>query len=88
MNSVSLTRTIDFGNLLLPELGNFAGKRVEITIREVKQPDAPNADRWAALRAIGGKDLLDPSVYRNQRIAETAWAQESNHDADLSYHPD
>lgn len=88
MASLTLIRTIEPDNLELPELAKFAGKFVEITIREATSQDPTNADRWDALRAIGGKDLIDPCVYRNQRIAETAWAQESNHVADLSHDPD
>lgn len=62
MASLTLIRTIEPGNLELPELAKFAGKYVEITIREVPPQDPPKADRWEALRAIGGKDLIDPSV--------------------------
>ena len=49
------------------ELRPLIGKHVEITIRELVEPAAGGPDRWAALDALAGKDLIDP---------ESAWYRE------------
>ena len=79
MASLSLVRTIESNHLQIPELGDFLGKQVEITIREMEPP--PN-DRWQALLAVGGKDRVDPEAYRSQRKQEPQWAMERTHDSD------
>lgn len=46
---------------------------VKTTEREV--PDSAPPNRWQALIDIAGKDLIDPDVYKQQRLLETEHAQ-------------
>ena len=74
-----LTKQIISEHLDLPELKPFIGKQVEITIQETPVTATPN--RWQALADIAGADLIDPEVYRQQRLQEAELMRASNHDS-------
>ena len=73
MDAINIRHTLSSDTPHLPELAPFIGKTVDITVRESPDPARPN--RWQALIDIAGKDLIDPEVYKQQRLLETKQAQ-------------
>ena len=69
MDAIHIRHTLSSDTPHLPELAPFIGKTVEITVRESPDPARPN--RWQPLMDIAGKDLIDPEVYKQQRLLET-----------------
>lgn len=49
----------------LPELRPLIGKKVEIIVRDISAQSS--SDRWDALIALAGQDLVDPDAYRQLR---------------------
>ncbi len=68
MSSVLIRRHLDSARLDLPELQQFVGMDVEISVREA--PPAATPDRWQALDAIAGLDLIDPEALRDFDAAD------------------
>lgn len=66
MTVIQLTQQLNSDTLHVPELKSLIGKQVEITIRELPEANAA-ANRWQALQALAGKDLVDAEVYRAYR---------------------
>jgi len=70
MSAVRITRKIESETLHLPEIKDFIGQTVEITIcaEEPAQPDA-RANPYDAFFALAGEDLVDPEAYKRLREA-------------------
>ncbi len=76
MDTIHIRHTLSSDTPHLPELAPFIGKTVEITVQEASDPARPN--RWQPLIDIAGKDLIDPEVYKVQRLLETEHARVAN----------
>ncbi len=66
MKSIRVQRQIDSETLQLPELRQFIGKTVEITVSE-SNSIRPVERKWQALIDAAGKDLVDPDLYKRYR---------------------
>jgi virulence-associated protein VagC len=66
MKSIRVQRQIDSETLQLPELRQFIGKTVEITVSE-SNSIRPVERKWQALIDAAGKDLVDPDLCKRYR---------------------
>lgn len=66
MNALRFHKRIDSETLHLPELKPLVGKVVEIIVLEETRESAQERD-WQALLDVGGKDLIDPEIYKQYR---------------------
>jgi hypothetical protein len=74
MSPIRIHTTISSETLHLPELRPLLGKAVEIVITE-EPVLAADSERWSALAAVAGKDLIDADVYGKQREFDRSCSQ-------------
>ena len=68
MSAIRITRKIESETLYLPEIKDFIGKIVEITV-STEEPVQPGTDPYDAFFALAGKDVVDPEAYKRLREA-------------------